>query len=115
MMSICSISFAMVSKEEIILAAEHIKIGEFIPEYIQVGNKKIGPADYLFAAMEVLKGNSDTITLQPCPQQIDLSDYPELNNMDLRRDLWCRSYDFADNYVSDRMRLQSWTMRYWSE
>jgi hypothetical protein len=38
---------------------------------------------------------------------------PQLKDLSLRG--WVQSDDFEDRYLSDRLRYQSWTMRYLSK
>lgn len=93
-------------------SAKAIKTGDFIPEIIPCGQMEIGPADWLFAALAVLTTGADTVTAGPRPQEVDMSAFYELQSMDLRG-TWLHTYEFEDAYVSDRLRLQSWTLRYY--
>ena len=45
-----------VTKDELIKSASQIKDGEFLPTEFTVGDKKIGPADWLFASLEAISG-----------------------------------------------------------
>ena len=82
----------------------------FIPEVIEVDGKNLGPADFLFAMLEVLCGKEE-ITLEPREQLNSLNDFPELKNLNFKGE-WLYSEDLEDNYLSDRLRLQCWTLRY---
>ena len=99
-----------VSKDDIRQAAAQIKTGAFIPEQIRVGDALLGPADYLFAMAEALCSGAAEVTLQPRPQLVDISGLPRLEALALKGK-WLFSPDFQDSYVSERLRLQAWTLR----
>lgn len=83
----------------------------FLPESVEVDGKLLGAADFLFAMLEVLCGK-ETVTLEPRAQLNSLEDYPELCKLNFKG-LWgIYSEDLMDNYLSDRLRLQCWTLRY---
>ena len=98
------------TKEEIIFACSQIKDNEFLPEKIKVGNTYIGPTDYLYAALEILQGN-DTVVVLPKAQLPCLDCMPEVRDSDFKG-TWQHSDSFEDNYLSDRLRYQSYTMRF---
>jgi len=52
----------------------------------------------------------DEVTILPRPQLPSLDELTELRDMALR-DTWIHSPDFKDEYLSERLRLQSYTMR----
>ena len=79
----------------------------FLPTFVTVGTHKIGPADWLRAAMEVLCG-ADTVTITPAPWQIDMDQFPGVRDMNLKG-RWIHADTFEDRYLSHRYRLQSWT------
>jgi len=99
-----------VTRVEIIKAAEKIDISGFLPEKIPVGEKALGPADFLFAALEILTGNENEITLLPRAQLNDISHLPELCSFKLKG-TWVHTPELEDNYLSKRVRLQCWTLR----
>ena len=98
------------SAEEITEGANQIKDGKMLPEYIMVGEKKIGPADWLFGALEVLQGKSE-VTLTPRNQLPSLDVLPETRDAYFKG-TWRHSNSFEDKYLSDRLRLQAWTLRF---
>ena len=102
-----------VSSKDIISACSQIKEGEFLPEKIKVGEKYIGPADWLYGAMEVILG-ADTVKIAPKPQLPSLDCMPEVRDSDFKG-TWQHSDSFEDNYLSDRLRYQSYTMRFRKE
>ncbi|MBQ7907128.1 MAG: hypothetical protein IJ309_04040 [Clostridia bacterium] len=98
------------SREDIIASCHQIKDGEFLPEKIKVGKEYIGPADWLYAAMEAILG-AESITVAPKPQLPCLDCMPEVRDSDFKG-TWQHSDSFEDKYLSDRLRYQSWTMRF---
>jgi len=102
---------ATLSREEMIRSAEAMDVSRFLPDRIKVGSQEIGPGDWLRAAMEVLKG-AETVTIQPGPQLPSLDCAPSLRDCDFTKYRWMQSDDFQDNYLSERLRLQAWTMRF---
>lgn len=84
---------------------------KFLPEKIIVGDKVIGPADWLRAALEVIDG-AEVVMVNPGPWQIDLDQFPFYRDLFYAGEWkWVHSEDFKDNYLSERFRLQSWTIR----
>ncbi|MBR2443906.1 MAG: hypothetical protein IKB27_00725 [Clostridia bacterium] len=98
------------SKDDIISACDQIKDGEFLPEKIKVGNEYIGPADWLYGALEVLLG-AKSVTVKPKPQLPSLDCMPEVRDSAFKG-TWQHSDSFEDKYLSNRLRYQSWTMRF---
>ena len=98
--------------KELKRSAEVINADKFLPHTISVGGKEIGPADWLRAALEVLMGK-DEVTVLPAPQLPSISDLPELENA--KGIGWVQSDDFKNKYITERLKLQCWTMRYLSE
>lgn len=98
------------TKEEIISACDDIKDGEFLPAKIKIGEKYIGPTDWLIGALEVLLGK-DTVVVEPKPQLPSLDCMPEVRDSNFKG-TWQHSDSFEDNYLSDRLRYQSYTMRF---
>ncbi len=103
--------------EPVTLTAEEVKaassqIGDkFLPEKITIGDKVIGPADWLRAALEVIIG-ADEVTVEPNVWQIDMDQFPYLRDLKHNKKTWpINGENFKDNYISERMRLQSWTFR----
>lgn len=95
--------------EDIKASANEIKDG-FIPERIRVGTEVIGPSDWLYAALELLCEGKDETIITKKPWQIDFDQFPILKTLNHKGN-WIHSKDFEDKYLSDRMRLQSWTYR----
>lgn len=97
--------------EDVRKSAASIGRDDFLPETVWVGGRALGPADWLRAAMKTLKGE-EKFTLEPGPWQIDMDQFDKLRDLKLI-DLWydCNCADFFDKYLSDRLRLQTWTIR----
>ena len=98
--------------EEVRRSAALIREDDFLPEIVWVGDKALGPADWLRAALKTLRGESE-FTLDPGPWQIDLDQFSLLRDLKLK-DLFydCECANFRDKYLSDRLRLQTWTIRF---
>ena len=94
--------------EEITAAADQIGDG-FLPTAIRIGDRQIGPADWLRAALAVLCGEAQ-VTLTPAPWQIDMDQFPTIRDLKLSGG-WIHRADFEDRHLSRRARLQSWTYR----
>jgi hypothetical protein len=96
-----------VTKADMIKSTDQIK-NTFLPEKIVVGDTVLGPADWLFAAMDIICGE-DTVNVTPREWQIDLNEFPRIKNCTYKG--WVHYKDFPDNFLSKRLRLQSWTLR----
>ena len=100
-----------VSAADLRRAAEGIDLRTFIPPSIAVAGREIGPADFLIAALEVLSTGAEKVTVTPREQLGDLDGFAELRDFRPRGG-WILSPDFRDDYASDRLRWQFWTLRY---
>ncbi len=100
----------IVSAKDIVLSSSQIKDGEFLPSKIKVGNDFIGPADWLYAALEVVLGKN-SVKIEPKNQLPSLDCIPEVRDSSFKG-TWQHSDSFEDKYLSDRLRYQSWTMRF---
>lgn len=98
-----------VTAEALRESASQIKDGCFLPTEIRVGDKVLGPADWLRAALIILDG-AESATVVPDKWQIDLNEFPRLRDLSFTGS-WVHADDFPDKYVSNRNRLQSWTIR----
>ena len=100
-----------VTASELRAAAAKIDLGTFLPASIPVGDTAIGPADFLVAALEVLATGAEKVTVTPKEQLGNLDGFAKLRDFKPRGG-WILPADFKDNYVSDRLRWQFWTLRY---
>ncbi len=97
-------------KSEVIASAKTFEASHFLPSKIFVGDRAVGPADWMLAALAVLNG-CESVTLEPIGQLPSLERLPQLKSLTFRGQ-WLQSPDFEDRYLSDRLRYQSWTMRF---
>ncbi|MDR1630893.1 MAG: hypothetical protein LBS36_11905 [Oscillospiraceae bacterium] len=100
-----------VSAEGLRKAAHAIRTDTFIPETIAVDGKQLGPADFLMAALDVLVDDVEKAEVLPKEQLVRLEGFDELQGFQLRG-TWMHSDELRDEYLSDRLRLQCWTLRY---
>ncbi|MGN1479753.1 MAG: hypothetical protein ACI4XH_08300, partial [Acutalibacteraceae bacterium] len=99
-----------VTADEIISSAVTIHDDAFLPVQIWVNGKALGPADWLRAAMDVLCGE-ESVTVHPGEQLVSLDILPRVRDCSFAG-TWRHSDDFKDKYLSDRLRLQCWTLRF---
>ncbi len=96
------------TRDELAAAADQIREGTFLPSRITVAGTVIGPRDYLCAAWDVLAGRpAGRVT--PQVQTEVPEPYRTLREVSFRGN-WLHSDAFEDRYLSDRLRLQAWTM-----
>jgi len=96
------------TRQEIIQGSYQINDG-FLPEKITIGDKVIGPADWMRAAMDAIC-DEDVVTINPGPWQIDLDDFARVKNCTYKG--WVHSPEFKDEYLTKRYKLQTWTIRF---
>jgi len=94
---------------DIIKSAAEINAEKFLPTSVKVGEEEIGPADWLRAAMAVICGEEE-VTILPDVQLPELDCLPELKDEYFMG--WMQSDDYHNKYLSKRLKLQIWTMRY---
>ena len=93
-------------------AAASMKTDGFLPVSIDVGGVAIGPADFLFAALEVLETGAEEVAVEPRDQLGDIARYlPQMADVNFRG-TWIYTDDFTDKWTSNRLRWQFWTFRY---
>ena len=93
-------------------AAATINTEEFLPVSIDVGDARIGPADFLFAALEILEAGADEVAIEPRDQLGDIARYlPKMASVNFRG-TWIYSEDLKDEWTPNRLRWQFWTFRY---
>ena len=91
-------------------AARTVDLTTFLPSSLTVDGQSIGPADFLFAALAVLETGAARVTVTPREQLGSFKECPGLEKMNLA-DKWVHEPTFEDRYLSDRLRLQLWTLR----
>jgi hypothetical protein len=93
-------------------AAAKMDVSRFLPTSIEVDGIKIGPADFLFAALEVLETGVDAVVVEPRDQLGNISHYlPKMATVNFRG-TWIYCDDYKDEWTSNRLRWQFWTFRY---
>ena len=98
------------SAAEIRALAQRCEPAAFLPPYFEAAGKRVGPADLLFGMLDAALG-AETVTVVPRPQQCAYeAAYPELRDLRLKGS-WIHAPTFEDRYLSDRLRLQAWTIR----
>ena len=94
-------------------AAAKIDLGTFIPPAIAVGGREIGPADFLYAALEVLETGADEVAVVPRDQLGPIASLmPSLATYSMKGGWPLYEDTFEDKYLTARLRLQLWTLRY---
>ena len=79
---------------------------------MRVGGTDLGAADFLVAALEALETGADEVRVGPREQLGDVARLlPGLAGF-TTRGKWRYAEDYEDRYLSDRLRLQLWTLRY---
>lgn len=100
----------VVSVKDLRAAAREVDLTTFLPSSLVVGGGEIGPADFLFAALEALETGAERIAIYPREQLGSFKECPGVEKMCLAGK-WVHVPEFKDKYLSERLRLQLWTMR----
>ena len=97
---------------DIVAAAENMDVSRFLPTSIDVGGARIGPADFLFAALEIIETGSAEVIVTPRDQLGDIAFYlPKLSTVNFKG-TWIYTPEYEDRWTSNRLRWQFWTFRY---
>ena len=100
-----------VSRKEITDIMSKIDESSFLPPCFYIEEKKLGPCDVLYASLHFLTSDDEQYTISPLRHwQIDLNEFPSLRDLNYKGS-WLHADTLEDNYLSDRLRLQSWTIR----
>ena len=100
-----------ITKDEAIELAISIDETKFLPSVFYINGKKIGPADLLWAFLAFMLDGATEYTVEPnTPWQIDLDEFPALRDLNYKGS-WIHADSLEDNFLSKRLRLQSWTVR----
>ena len=101
----------MLTRDEALELAKSIDEDSFLPSIFEINGKKIGPCELLHALLAFLFDGADIYTVTPFSEwQIDLDEFPSLRDLNYKGS-WIHSNELLDSYLSDRLRLQSWTIR----
>ena len=101
---------AEVAAADLRAAAKTLDLATFLPPEIRVGGQTIGPADFLFAALEVLTTGAEKVTVRPREQLGSFKEVPSLETFRLKG-VWLHAADYEDARTTDRLRWQLWTVR----
>ena len=100
-----------ISRAEAIALAQEIDESRFLPAYFRIGEKKIGPRELLDAFFAFLLDSAKSYTITPSVSwQIDLNEFPALRDLNYKGS-WIHAEALNDDYLSSRLRYQSWTIR----
>ncbi len=102
---------AKVRASDLRAAAAAIDLGWYLPASISVGGTAIGPADYLFAALEALRTDAAEVEVFPKEQLGSFDRLPGLENFSYLSGWPIHAPDLPDQRLSDRLRWQLWTRR----
>ena len=104
----------VVKTSDLRAAAEKIVFRRHLPVSYDVGGVRLGPADFLFAALEALETGADAVTVEPREQLGDIAaKLPKLAGFSHVKPAWCIYWPaFKDAWLSDRLRGQFWTLRF---
>ena len=101
----------ILTKDEAIELAKAINENQFLPTQFCINEKQLGPADLLWAFLAFLLDDIDKYTINPhTPWQIDLDEFPTLRDLNYKGS-WIHADSLEDNFLSNRLRLQTWTIR----
>ncbi len=100
-----------ITKDEAISLAKSIDEKTFLPHEFCINGKKIGPCDLLFATLSFVLDGAESYTVEvSTPWQIDLDEFPALRDLNYKGS-WIHAESLEDRFLSDRLRLQAWTIR----
>lgn len=103
----------MVKTADLRAASAKIDLGTFIPPVIAVGGKEIGPADFLYAALDALETGAPEVAVAPRDQLGPIASLmPTLATYSMKGGWGFYEDSFEDKYLTARLRLQLWTLRY---
>ena len=101
-----------VKTADLAAAAKKMDVSRFLPSSVDVGGVRIGPADFLFAALEFLETGAEEVEVVPRDQLGDIAHYlPNMATVNFRG-TWIYTPDYKDEWTSNRLRWQFWTFRY---
>ena len=102
----------VVKASDLAEAASWMDLATFIPPQIAVGGAKIGPADFLFAALEVLTTGANEVTVRPREQLGSFKNCPSLETVDIKGGWVIHSPELNGKLLDERLKLQLWTLRF---
>ena len=100
-----------ITRDETRELAKNIKSENFLSPVFYINGKKIGPRDLLFAFLAFLLDDVNEYTIAPNNAwQLDLDQFPTLRDLNYKAS-WIHAETLNDDYLSDRLRYQTWTIR----
>lgn len=99
-----------VTRRGLVAAAEKIDISRFLPSAIEVEGMTIGPADFLYAALEMLATGASSVTVTP-REQLGTFKGTAVAALENWSNEWLHMPDFTNDYCLDRLQWQLWTLR----
>ena len=100
-----------ISRSDAIKIISEINFDNFLPSEFYVNGNKIGPRTLLDALFAFILDGVETYTAEPnAPWQIDLDQFPTLRDLNYKGS-WIHADTLNDDYLSDRLRYQAWTIR----
>lgn len=102
----------VVKAEDLRAAAAKVSLVRHLDASYDVGGVTIGPADFLFAALEVLETGAAEVTVRPRDQLGDIATECAPLASFTHRGQWIFTPEMRDEYLADRLRWQFWTLRY---
>lgn len=97
------------TREQMVASAATLRDHGFLPEFVYVDGNKVGPADWLRAALAILSG-AESVRILPQQAQIDLWRIKGLRTLPrmLRSNLGGDKLE----HLAERAYLQTWTIRF---
>ena len=104
---------SVVKASDLRAAAAKLNGSTFVPPSVEVGGRMIGPADFLFAALEALETGACEVTVNPRDQLGDIARYlPKMAKLASFKGTWIYDKIYEDKWTSNRLKWQFWTFRY---
>ena len=102
----------VVKASDLVEAASWMNLRRFLPAKISVGDAEIGPADFLFAALEVLTTGAQEVTVRPREQLGSFKNCPSLEHVNIKDGWVIHSPGLNGKLLDERLKLQLWTLRF---
>ena len=93
-------------------AAGKLDLTAFIPSEIDVGGTSVGPADFLFAALEALVTGAREVTVGPRDQLGSFKNCPSLERVNIKDKWGVHAPTLDGKLLDERLKLQLWTLRF---
>ena len=93
-------------------AAGKLDLTAFIPSEIDVGGTSVGPADFLFAALEALVTGAREVTVGPRDQLGSFKNCPSLERVNIKDNWGVHAPTLDGKLLDERLKLQLWTLRF---